>query len=101
DSDASRRVSRAVGARLGGERGSLWTDGREPPRDGLPRRVLASGAPAWVREESRCGVLPASCSRTRGADDVLGAIDFFAAEGREPDASMLETMASLGTRIGH
>src|SRR5690349_10973312 len=32
---------------------------------------------------------------------VLAEIEFFAAEGREPDQSMLGTMASLGTRIGH
>jgi PAS domain S-box-containing protein len=101
EAEAYPRLLAAVGDALGWEAGSLWTDAREPPRDGLPRRVLASGAPAWVREESTSGVRTAICFPIRGADDVLGAIEFFAAEGREPDASMLETMASLGTRIGH
>src|SRR6476620_4605672 len=101
EAEAYLRLLSAVGDALGWEAGSLWTDALEPPpREGLPRRVLASGEPAWVREESKSGVRTAICFPIRGADDVLGAIEFFAAEGREPDRSMLETMASLGTRIG-
>ena len=84
EAEAYPRLLSAVGDALGWEAGSLWTDAREPPREGLPRRVLASGEPAWVREESKSGARTAICFPIRGAVDVLGAIEFFAAEGRGP-----------------
>jgi PAS domain S-box-containing protein len=82
------------------------------PGEGLPGRVWASGEPAWVcdvapspnfpraRSAARAGLRTAFCFPIRGADGMLGAIEFFARELREPDAGLLATMASLGGRIG-
>jgi PAS domain S-box-containing protein len=41
------------------------------------------------------------CFPIRGATGVLGAIEFLAREQREPDDNLLNTMTSLGDRIGH
>ena len=126
----------AIGDTLGWEVGALWNaiDGvalrcvetwRAPEPfvrasrelvlglgEGLPGRVWASGAPAWVADMSADAGLPrapsaaaaglrtAFCFPIQGASGVLGAIEFLAGERREPDATMLATMTSLGDRIG-
>jgi PAS domain S-box-containing protein len=80
--------------------------------EGLPGRVWASGEAAWVADvradanfprapsAARAGLRTAFCFPIRGATEVLGAIEFLASEGREPDHELLETMTSLGSRIG-
>jgi PAS domain S-box-containing protein len=82
------------------------------PGEGLPGRVWASGKPAWIVDvhadanfprgpsAARAGLRTAFCFPIRGATGVLGAIEFLAGERREPDDNLLETMASLGGRIG-
>jgi PAS domain S-box-containing protein len=80
--------------------------------EGLPGRVLASGEPAWIvefaghtdfpraRRAALAGVQSAVCFPIRSARKILGAIEFFTSERREPDRELLETMASLGSQIG-
>src|SRR5512132_1130542 len=80
--------------------------------EGLPGRVWASGEPAWIVDlladanlprgqvAARAGLRTAFCFPIRGATEVLGAVEFFARERREPDDNLLETMTSLGSRIG-
>jgi PAS domain S-box-containing protein len=82
------------------------------PGEGLPGRVWASGDPAWIADIAadpnfprgagalRAGLRAAFCFPVRGTTGVLGAIEFLASEQREPDAGLLETMTSLGSRIG-
>jgi PAS domain S-box-containing protein len=82
------------------------------PGEGLPGRVWASGEPAWIADVAadpnlprapsalRSGLRTAFCFPIRGADDVLGAIEFVSRVQREPDADLLATMTSLGGRIG-
>jgi len=80
--------------------------------EGLPGRVWASGEPAWIADvcadpnfprapsAALAGLRAAFCFPIRGTGGVLGAIEFLARERREPDANLLETMTSLGGRIG-
>ncbi len=82
------------------------------PGEGLPGRVWSSREPAWIadiaadvnfprrRATARAGLHTAFCFPIRGAGEVLGAMEFLARDRREPDAELLETMASLGARIG-
>src|SRR5256714_6620044 len=82
------------------------------PGEGLPGRVWSSGEPAWIEEVTedanfpradaarRAGLRAALAFPIRGRNRLLGAIEFFSAEHREPDAHALETMASLGAQIG-
>jgi PAS domain S-box-containing protein len=74
--------------------------------DGLPGGVLATGRPAWLAD------IPADLPRARAAARAglrsafcfplaeHGAIELFAAAREEADAELLETLASLGARIG-
>ncbi len=82
------------------------------PGEGLPGAVWATGEPAWLADVAagpnlprgpsavQCGLRAAFCFPIRGATGVLGAIEFLAAEQREPDEGLLATMTSLGSRIG-
>jgi phosphoserine phosphatase RsbU/P len=79
---------------------------------GLPGRVWAEGAPAWIpdltedRSFTRSGAAAADGLHggfgvpIRRGRDVLGVIEFFAAESREPDDEMLEMMDAAGAQIG-
>ncbi|HVF48735.1 MAG TPA: PAS domain S-box protein [Pyrinomonadaceae bacterium] len=79
---------------------------------GLPGRVWSSGEPAWVAEIAQNGNLPRAAVAARhglhsafafpvrlGAE-VLGVIEYFSRESREPDASLLELMSTIGSQIG-
>src|SRR5215218_5491160 len=80
--------------------------------EGLPGRVWASGEPAWITDVGAdanfpraslaldAGLRAAFCFPVRGAGGVLAAIEFLAREPRDPDATLLATMTSLGGRIG-
>ena len=82
------------------------------PGEGLPGRVWATGEPAWISDvrtnsnfprgpsAREAGLRAAFCFPIRGSSGVLGAIEFLAPERREADADLLETMTSLGGRIG-
>ena len=85
---------------------------RLAPGEGLPGRVCASGAPAWIPDVGadanfpraasalEAGLRAGFCFPIRGGSGVLGAIEFLAREPRDPDAYLLETVTSLGGRIG-
>ena len=79
---------------------------------GLPGRIWADGAPAWIGDVTRDENFPraASASREglRGAfgfpivieGEVLGVIEFFASTARAPDEDLLRMMAVIGSQIG-
>jgi PAS domain S-box-containing protein len=83
------------------------------PGEGLPGRVCESGKPAWIADVSadanfprasiavHAGLRAAFCFPIRGGSGVLGAIEFLAREPRDPDENLLDTVTSLGGRIGH
>jgi PAS domain S-box-containing protein len=80
--------------------------------EGLPGRVLLSGEPAWIADiladanfprgpaAAEAGLRSAFCFPVRGAGGVLAAIELFDSEPRAPDGTLLDTMTSLGGRIG-
>jgi PAS domain S-box-containing protein len=82
------------------------------PGEGLPGRVWRRGEPAWLADvltdanfprqaaARRAGLRAAFGFPIRSASGVLGVIEFFAGEPREPDAELLATMVALGDQIG-
>lgn len=80
--------------------------------EGLPGRIWANGEPAWIsdviedenfpRETFAIdeGLHAAFGFPIRGGTDPLGVIEFFSHEIREPDAEVLQLMASIGSLIG-
>ena len=83
------------------------------PGEGLPGRVWDSGEAGMDRRPrgadenfpraaaaGRAGMRSAICFPIRSARGVLGAIEFFTAEARDPDPELLATMANLGDQIG-
>jgi PAS domain S-box-containing protein len=80
--------------------------------EGLPGRVLLSGEPAWIEDiraetnfprgpaAAEAGLRSAFCFPVRGAAGVVAAIELFDSETRAPDGTLLDTMTSLGSRIG-
>jgi signal transduction histidine kinase/DNA-binding response OmpR family regulator/HPt (histidine-containing phosphotransfer) domain-containing protein len=85
---------------------------RFPPGIGLPGRVLVSGKPAWVMDVARDPNFP----RARAATDigvkaafgfpvligtqVVGVLEFFTSDPKEPDEALLQAMAHIGTQLG-
>jgi PAS domain S-box-containing protein len=79
---------------------------------GLPGRVLASGQPTWIvdvpddanfpRAEAarRTGLHAAFGFPLRSPRGVVGVIEFFSRELREPDERLLMTMNALGSEVG-
>jgi signal transduction histidine kinase len=79
---------------------------------GLPGRIWASGAPAWISDVTQDKNFPratiAARERLHAAfgfpirlgDDILGVIEFFSRQIREPDEHLLQMMAVLGSQIG-
>jgi PAS domain S-box-containing protein len=82
------------------------------PGEGLPGRVLVSGQPAWIVDAPQDANFPrAQAARRSGLHagfgfplrsprGVVGVMEFFAGELREPDEPLLATMATLGSQIG-
>ena len=82
------------------------------PGEGLPGRVLASGEPAWLVDAPADANFPrAPAARRiglhagvgfplRSSRGVVGVMEFFAADLREPDERLLATMAVLGSQVG-
>jgi PAS domain S-box-containing protein len=79
---------------------------------GLPGRVWESGRPAWIPDVVVDGNFPRSPAAQRvelhaafalpilrGAE-VVGVMEFFSREIREPDAALLETMMAVGGQVG-
>jgi PAS domain S-box-containing protein len=82
------------------------------PGEGLPGRVLASGEPAWLVDAPEDANFPrAAAARRDGLHagfgfplrsprGVVGVMEFFARDPREPDERLLATMAVLGSQVG-
>ena len=80
---------------------------------GLPGRVWASGEPAWIADVTRDSNFPraavAARSGLHGAfgfpillgGEILGVLEFFSSEIREPDTDLLRVLSTIGGQIGH
>ncbi|HXQ03032.1 MAG TPA: PAS domain S-box protein [Candidatus Udaeobacter sp.] len=79
---------------------------------GLPGRVWRNGKPAWVPDVTRednfpraphavkDGLHAALCFPIKLGNRVLGVVECFSREIREPDNELLQTLASVGSQIG-
>jgi PAS domain S-box-containing protein len=79
---------------------------------GLPGRVWQSGKPAWVNDVTTDRNFPraqaANAEDLHGAfacpitlnEKVLGVMEFFSGEIREPDNELLEMMDAIGSQVG-
>ncbi len=79
---------------------------------GLPGRVWASGEPAWIPDVVRDTNFPRSAVAAKEglhgafsfplvlAGECLGAIEFFGHDVREPDADLMEMMATVSSQVG-
>jgi PAS domain S-box-containing protein len=82
------------------------------PGEGLPGHVLSSGEPTWMVDAPEDANFPrASAARRSGLHaafgfplhsprGVVGVIEFFSRELREPDQRLLDTMRELGSQVG-
>ena len=82
------------------------------PGQGLPGRVLMSGEPVWMVDAPndvnfpraaaarRSGLHAGFAFPVRDRRGVIGVMEFFSGELREPDERLLATMTVLGTQIG-
>jgi PAS domain S-box-containing protein len=80
---------------------------------GLPGRIWASGQPCWInnvvadknspraRVAAREGLHGAFGFPVMVGDEVLGVIEFFTPDVREPDQELLKLVSGIGTQIGH
>lgn len=79
---------------------------------GLPGRVWADAQPAWIPDASRDTNFPRAPIAASGGlhaalafpillvDEVLGVMEFFSREIRQPDTPLLQMLASIGAQIG-
>ena len=79
---------------------------------GLPGRVWASGKATWIRDvvkDSNFSRAPvADAEELHGAlgfpimlnEEVLGVMEFFSREIRQPDPDLLEMMTAIGSQLG-
>jgi PAS domain S-box-containing protein len=82
------------------------------PGEGLPGRVLVLGEPAWIvdaphdanfpraRAARRAGLHAALGFPLRSPRGVVGVMEFFARDAREPDEGLLSTLGALGSEVG-
>jgi len=82
------------------------------PGEGLPGRVLVSGQPSWIVDAPQDANFPRAEAARRGGlhagfgfplrspRGVVGVMEFFADELREPDEPLLATMDTLGSQVG-
>ena len=80
---------------------------------GLPGRVFASGEPNWITNVEQdknfprlelakvAGLHAAFGFPIKGAQGILGMIEFFSREIRPPDNGLLHTFADIGIKVGH
>jgi len=90
---------------------ATWTSTFDPAV-GLPGRVWSSRAPVWIPDCSRdqsfvrapvayaAGLRAALGFPILLAKEVLGVVDLFSREVREPDQDLLEAKATIGSQIG-
>jgi PAS domain S-box-containing protein len=84
-----------------------------PSGVGLPGRVWASGKPVWISDvvkdsnfprapmALKAGVHGAFCFPIRIWSNILGVIEFFSREVREPDGELLDMVTDIGIKIGN
>jgi PAS domain S-box-containing protein len=82
------------------------------PGEGLPGQVVSSGEPVWMVDAPEDANFPrADAARRSGlhaafgfplnsARGVVGAMEFFSRESRQPDERLLQTMRVLGSQVG-
>jgi PAS domain S-box-containing protein len=82
------------------------------PGEGLPGRLLQTGRPSWIVDApgdrnfpradaaQRAGLHAAFGFPLRSPRGVVGVMEFFTREAREPDDRLLETMAVVGSQVG-
>jgi PAS domain S-box-containing protein len=82
------------------------------PGEGLPGRVLVSGESAWIVDAPtdanfpradaalRSGLHAGFGFPLRSSRGIVGVMEFFSREQREPDEQLLETMRVLGSQVG-
>jgi len=87
-------------------------DSTFPPGVGLPGRVWSNAQPAWIADVTRDPNFPrapiAAKDRLRGAfgfpirsgGKVIGVMEFFSREIREPEPDLLEMFDAIGSQIG-
>jgi len=80
--------------------------------EGLPGRVLLIGEPTWIVDAPtdrnfpradaarRSGLHAAFGFPLRSPRGIVGVMEFFSHEAREPDQRLLETMGVLGSQVG-
>ena len=80
--------------------------------EGLPGRVLEDGEPVWIVDAPvdrnfpradaarRSGLHGAFGFPLRSARGIVGVMEFFSREVRDPDERLLETMGVLGSQVG-
>jgi len=83
-----------------------------PQGVGLPGRIWESGRPAWIRNLKKDRNFPraplAEISGLRAGfgfpirigEEVIGVVEFFSQEIRQPDHELLEMIASVSSQIG-
>ncbi|HEU4340267.1 MAG TPA: MASE1 domain-containing protein, partial [Candidatus Binatia bacterium] len=79
---------------------------------GLPGRVWSSGQPAWVPDVTQdsnfprapaaamAGLHAAFCFPFKFGDEILGVIECFSREVRQPDDHFLQMLPAIGSQLG-
>lgn len=79
---------------------------------GLPGRVWDEGRPVWVRDVQQTANFPRQAAAqeaslhaglafpVRHGDDLLGVIEFFSSEIRQPDDAILALLDAVGVQLG-
>ncbi len=79
---------------------------------GLPGRVCAEGAAIWIADITTHGNFPRAPAAARAGlhgafgfpirlgSEVLGVLEFFSPEVREPDPDLLRMMTTIGSQLG-
>jgi PAS domain S-box-containing protein len=80
--------------------------------EGLPGRVLSSGEPMWIVDAPTDGNFPRALAARhaglhaafgfplRSPRGIVGVMEFFSRELRQPDENLLATMRVLGSQVG-
>jgi PAS domain S-box-containing protein len=83
-----------------------------PAGVGLPGRILATGVPCWLsdlatadsfprRAEAMAEGLRSGCGvPIQLGEEVLGVLEFFSREPREPDEAHMQWLGSIGSQVG-
>ncbi|MEY2427409.1 MAG: hypothetical protein QOJ40_294 [Verrucomicrobiota bacterium] len=85
---------------------------RFAPGIGLPGRVWATGKPAWIADVTKDANFPRSsaaaavgfhgafCFPLKVGDQIIGVIECFSREVREPDEHFLQIWGPIGSQLG-